>query len=130
MIHALLCAGTYSFAPAERPAILSALQKVRPSDGGFPGKNALLDRVTAAIAAFRQETDEIIRSALDRNEAVLAAPAELLCVNIYDARFYKGYITSRSFLQYRDETGAKTIYGNYVIRMANETAISRVYKWK
>lgn len=130
MIHALLCAGTYSFAPAERPAILSALQKVRPSDGGFPGKNTLLDRVTAAIAAFRQETDEIIRSALDRNEAVLAAPAELLCVNIYDARFYKGYITSRSFLQYRDETGAKTIYGNYVIRMANETAISRVYKWK
>lgn len=48
MICVLLGAGTYSFAPAERPAILSALQKVRPSDGGFPGKNALLDRVTAA----------------------------------------------------------------------------------
>lgn len=61
---------------------------------------------------------------------VLNGPLELLCVNIYDARFYKGYIISRYFLQYRDETGAKTIYGNFVIRMANETTISRVYLWE
>lgn len=130
MICVLLGAGAYSFAPAEHPAILPALQDVRPSDGSFPGKDVLFGRVTAAIAAFHQESEDILRSALERNEVVLNGPLELLCVNIYDARFYKGYIISRYFLQYRDETGTKTIHGNFVIRMANETTISRVYAWE
>ncbi len=49
MIRALLAAGVYSFTPPERPAILPVLQNVRPSDGGFPGKDVLFGRVTAAM---------------------------------------------------------------------------------
>lgn len=130
MIGALLAAGVYSFTPPERPAVCSVLQNIRPSDGGFPGKDACLRRVADAVAAFNEESDAIIRSALDRNEVVLHGPAELLGVNIFDARFYEGYITSRYFLQYRDGRGAHTLRGNYVIRMANGKTISRVYAWE
>lgn len=130
MIRALLAAGVYSFEPPERPAVSSVLRDIRPSDGGFPGKNACLQRVTDAVAAFNEESDSIIRSALDRNEVVLHGPAELLGVNIFDARSYHGYITSRYFLQYRDGQSTHTLRGNYVIRMANGKAISRVYAWE
>lgn len=130
MIRALLAAGMYSFTPPERPAVVSVLQNVSASDGGFPGKDACLRQVGDAVAAFNEESDAIIRSALDRNEVVLDGPAELLGVNIFDARFYKGYMTSRYFLQYRDGQGAHTLHGNYVVYMANETTISRVYLWE
>lgn len=130
MIHALLGAGLYSFAPPERPAVCAALRDVQPSDGGFPGKDTYWCKASDAIAAFHRESEEIIRSALERNEVVLTGPAELLCINIYDARFYKGYMTSRYFLQYRDEQGAHTIHGNFVLHMENEKTISCVYLWE
>lgn len=130
MIHALLGAGLYSFAPPERPAVCAALRNVRPSGGDFPGKDIVWRTAADAIASFHEETETIIRSALDRNEVVVSTPAELLCVNIFDARFYKGYITSRYFLQYRDKAGAHTIHGNFVLRMANEKNISCVYRWE
>lgn len=130
MIRALLAAGMYSFTPPERPAVYSALRDIRPSDGGFPRKDAGCRKISGALSSFHQESEAIIRSALDRNEVVLNGPAELLGVNIFDARFYRGYITSRYFLQYRDGRGAHTLRGNYVVRMANGKTISRVYAWE
>ena len=102
MIHALLAAGMYSFTPPERPAVSSVLRNISPSDGGFPGKDACCQKVSGALAAFHKESEAIIHTALDRNEVALEGPAELLGVNIFDARFYRGYMTSRYFLQYRD----------------------------
>lgn len=59
---------------------------------------------------------------------VLTGPLELLCINIYDARFYKGYMTSRFFLMYRDGSSEKMLPGNFVIEMADEKTISKVYE--
>ncbi len=130
MIRALLAAGVYSFTPPERPAVFSVLRSVSPSDGGFPGRDVCRQRISDALADFHKDTETIVRSALERNEVVLDGPAELLGVNIFDARFYRGYMISRYFLQYRDGQGTHTLHGNYVVRMANETAISRVYLWE
>lgn len=129
MINALSSAGIYPFAADDRPVGVSALKAVTPSDGGFPGKEVLFRNVSDAVDAFNKKSEEIIRSVLERNEVVLNGPLELVCVNIYDARFYKGYITSRYFLLYRDEAGEKTIYGNYVIKLSDDKTISCVYRW-
>ncbi len=130
MIRALIAAGVYSFTPPERPAVFSVLRSVSPSDGGFPGKDIRCREISDALAAFHKESEAIVRSALGRNEVVLEGPAELLGVNIFDARFYRGYMMSRYFLQYRDSQGAHMLHGNYVVRMANERTISRVYLWE
>ena len=129
MIKALSSAGIYPFAADDRPVGVSALKAVTPSDGSFPGKEVLFRNVSDAVDAFNKKSEEIIRSALERNEVVLNGPIELVCVNIYDARFYKGYITSRDFLLYRDEAGEKTIYGNYLIKLSDDKTISCVYRW-
>ena len=83
-----------------------------------------------AVAAFDRESERIVESALELNEVVAEGPLELLCVNIYDARFYNGYITSRYFLLYRDAGGEHTVYGNFVLEMADAKTISRVYRWR
>ncbi|CDD02198.1 putative uncharacterized protein [Ruminococcus sp. CAG:382] len=129
MINALSSAGIYPFAAADRPVGISALKAVTPSDGVFTGKDMIFRSVSDAVDAFNKKSEEIIRSVLERNEVVLNGPLELVCVNIYDARFYKGYITSRDFLLYRDEAGEKTIYGNYVIKLSDDKTISCVYRW-
>lgn len=129
MINALSGAGIYPFAADDRPVGVSSLKAVTPSDGVFTGKDMIFRNVSDAVDAFNKKSEEIIRSVLERNEVVLNGPLELVCVNIYDARFYKGYITSKYFLLYRDEAGEKTIYGNYVIKLSDDKTISCVYRW-
>jgi len=129
MISALAGAGRYRFEAAPRPVILSVLKDVEPSDGDFPGKAGILRRTEAAVSAFEQETDAIIRSAVDADRIVLNGPLELTGVNIYDARCRKGYITSTYFLMYRDGEEDRMIPGNFVIRMQDEKTIASVYRW-
>ena len=128
MVNALAASGAYSFNQAGRPIACSMLKTVCPSDGDFPERESCCRRVSDAITSFEETSEHIIQSALEKNNVVLNGPLELLCVNIYDARFYKGYMTSRFFLMYRDESGEKMIPGNFVIEMADERTISKVYK--
>ena len=130
VISALLQAGVYSFGSAGRPAILSVLKDADCSDGRFPGSEVLLTEVTDAIGVFTRESEEIIQSALDRNEIVLKGPYELTGVNIYDARCCNGYLTSTYFLMYRDGEENRMLWGNFVIRMQDEKTIGTVYRWK
>ena len=130
MIHAMRQAGAYDFEAAERPVILEALRDVEPSDGSFSGEEDIIAKVSEAVHTFEQESEAIIQSALEKNEVVLTGPLELAYVNIYNARCYKGYITSTFFLMARDSTGDKMLQGNFVIRMKDEKAIDTVYKWE
>ncbi|MEE0719208.1 MAG: hypothetical protein U0M39_11015 [Oscillospiraceae bacterium] len=128
MVNALAASGAYSFNQAERPVACSMLKTVCPSDGDFPERESCCRRVSDAITSFEETSAHIIQSAIKKNKVVLTGPLELLCVNIYDARFYKGYMTSRFFLMYRDESGEKMIPGNFVIEMTDEKTISKVYE--
>ena len=130
MIHALLGAGLYRFEPAARPAILPLLKDVEPFAGDFPGKEDDVRRASDAVSAFYEETESMIRTALDRNEIVLTGPLELGFVNIYDARCRRGFLTTTYFLSYRENGEEKMLPGNYVIKMLDEKTIGSVYKWK
>ncbi len=129
LIHALLRAGLYAFDPPARPASALVLADAAPSDGGFPGREACCRRVSEAIAAFRAESASIVRVALERNELVLSGPLELAFVNIYDAWYYEGFLTSRYFVMYKDGGENRMLPGNFVIRMQDEKTIAAVYRW-
>ena len=129
LINAMVASGDYYFSSANRPVIDRVIVGTDRSDGSFPGKTELCKKVSDAVASYNRESERIIRSALEKNAIIAEGPLELLGVNIYDARFYMGYITSRYFMQYRGESGKTTLSGNFVIRMADERTISRIYEW-
>lgn len=129
MVYALVNMGVYSYAPAERPVMDAVLKDIRPSDECFPGRECCDQKAANAVGAFYRETEAIIEAALKRNEVVVNGPVALVGVNIYDARCYKGYMTSRYFLQYLEKGAKKTIEGNFVLKMADEKTVARVYRW-
>ena len=55
-------------------------------------------------------------------------PAELLGLNIYDARRVGNALTSRYFLMVRQAGAEKTLYGDFVIQMLDERTVGRVYR--
>ena len=129
MINALRGAGKYSFEADARPVILSVLEEAKPSEGDFPGKEALVRKVSEAVGSFNEETRSIIRSALEKDQVLLSGPFELTGVNVYNARCLDGFITSTYFLMYRDGQEDRMLQGNFVIRMQDEKTIAAVYRW-
>ena len=129
MINALRGAGVYRFETADRPTILTVIKDIEPSDGIFPEKEAILSSVMSAAETFHQETDSIIRSALEKNCIVLNGPFELTGVNVYNARCLHEFITSTYFVMYRDGNADKMLQGNFVIKMQDEKTIAAVYRW-
>lgn len=129
MINALCCKGAYRFEAADRPTIFSVIKDIEPFDGLFPEKEAILGSVTSAVEAFQQETDSIIRSALEKDLVVVNRPLELTGVNVYNARCLRGFITSTYFVMYRDGEEDKILQGNFVIKMQDEKIIAAVYRW-
>ncbi len=129
MINALHAAGGYDFEAAARPVILSKLEGVEPSEGEFPGKADVLRKAADAAESFDQETESIIRAALEKNQIVLNGPLELTGVNVYNARYRRGFVTSTYFLMYREGKADKMLQGNFVIKMLDEKTISSVYRW-
>jgi len=128
MIHAMRCAGNYPFATSERPVIVSVLKNVTPKM--FGDDNKIIDTdVEKALSDFTEESKNIIDSAIARNEVVLTGPLELESLNIYDARCYKGFLTSRFFLLYKENGETKMFNGDVVIRMKDENTIDTVYRW-
>ena len=129
MINALRGAGEYLFETASRPFINSVLKDIAPSKGDFPGKADVIHKTVDAVNLFNKETDQIIRSAVEKNRIVLNGPLELTGVNVYNARCHNGYITSTYFLMYREGEENKMLQGNFVIRMRDESTIAFVYRW-
>lgn len=128
LFHAMACAGDDPFTPAARPAILTVQKSVPPSDGAFPGKAACLQAAADAINAYQQTSAAMVRAALDKHAVALEGPAELLGLNIYDARRVQDMLTSRYFLMVRQAGAEKTLYGDFVIQMLDERTIGRVYR--
>ena len=128
LIHAMRCAGNYPFATSERPVIGSLLKNILPKE--FEPDNKVIDTdVEKALSDFTEESKKIIDSTIARNEVVLTGPLELESLNIYDARCYKGFLTSRFFLLYKENGETKMFNGDAVIRMKNENTIDTVYRW-
>ncbi len=128
MINALRGAGLYSFEPCERPMIFGLLNTAEPFEGRSDADR--LAEIKNAVDAFNAETEEIINSALENDEAVLTGPYELTGVNVYNARRRNGFITTTYFLMYRDGDEDRLLQGDFVIKMRDEKTIERVYRLK
>lgn len=128
LFHAMAAAGDDPFTPAARPAILTVQKSVPRSDGAFPGKAVCLQAAADAMDAYQQTSAAMVRVALDKHAVVLEGPAELLGLNIYDARRVGNALTSRYFLMVRQAGAEKTLYGDFVIQMLDERTIGRVYR--
>lgn len=77
---------------------------------------------------IEKTTDFCANTAVEADEVVLKGPAEIVTVNIYDARCYNGYLTSRFFMMYLENGENKVIRDNYVIKMKDEKTIDTVYR--
>ncbi|WP_092331544.1 hypothetical protein [Butyrivibrio sp. YAB3001] len=128
LIYAMHCAEEYSFTAKERPVIVSLLKNI-PSLQNMDDKIMIDAEVDKALKVFTEESKSIVEAALSHNEVALKGPLELDGLNIYDARCYNGYLTSRIGLRYKENGESKLFMGDYVIRMKDERTIDTVYKW-
>ena len=128
MIHALREAGEYSFDPPERPLLLQILKDIEPRSSDVDGMEGLVREASSATAAYNADTDAMIRAALDKNDVALTGPKELGFVNIYNARYRSGFLTSTFFLLYREDGQDRMLPGDLVIKMRDEKTIDTVYR--
>lgn len=129
MINTLRDAGRYEFECPRRPLMLSVVEEYVPLEYGFSNEDTRSNAVSEAISAFNEETEAIVAAALENNDIVLKGPYELIGVNVYNARCYKGFITSTYFLMYSDGKESGMLQGDFVIKMSDERIIDTVYRW-
>ena len=128
LINAMISANDYCYKPEKRPVLIDKLSKLEAASLPELSKEDSL-RVSNAIKAFNEKSKAIVESSVKAGDVVLTGPYELISVNIYDARCYEGHITSRFFLLYRNNGERTIINGNFVIKMADEKTIEKVYRW-
>ena len=129
LINAMIHAGGYDYGPKNRPLIKRILEKMETVSEVNAGTKEDHKIVSEAYRSFMAESKRIVETAVEAGEVVLKGPAEIVTVNIYDARCYKGYLTSRFFLMYLENGENKVIRDNYVIKMKDEKTIDTVYRW-
>ena len=128
MVRAMTSAGEYAYSAKERPVICSALKNI--AECGTPTVDKeTTEAVAKTLSSFNEETKEIIDKAIKNNEVLLDGPAEIVALNVYDARSYQGYLTSRFILMYKVGEETKTINDNCIIKMQDDRTIEKVYRW-
>lgn len=128
LINAMIHAGGYDYGPKDRPLIKRILEKMDPVSEVNAGAKDDQKSVSEAFTSFMAESKRIVETAVEAGEVVLKGPAEIVTVNIYDARCYNGYLTSRFFMMYLENGENKVIRDNYVIKMKDEKTIDTVYR--
>lgn len=129
LINTMILAGEYNYVPGNRPVISEILNSMDSISAVNVGMEIEQNAVSEAYNSFMAESKRIVESSVEANEVVLKGPLELVGVNIYDARCYNGYITSRFFFMYLDNGEKKVIRDNCVIKMRDEKTIDTVYRW-
>ena len=129
MINAMVNAGDFYYGSENRPVIIKIIKDAEPGASACKGNPADNDKVAVALSAYVAETKGIIETAVKNNDVVLEGPLELVSVNIGDARYFDGYLTSRAFLMYRENGEKKAIHDSYVVKMKDENTIEKVYRW-
>ena len=129
LINAMIEANDYHYGADNRPVIVNKLFSVDPIDETAGRTEDERQKVSQSIKVFNEESKRIVETTVKNGEVVLTGPYEMVSVNIYDARCYDGYLTSRFFLMYMDNGEKKVIRDNYVIKMSDEKTIDKVYRW-
>ena len=130
LVHGMLAAKDYSFKAENRPVVVQRLACVSSKDVLLDKADDDYKQVSQTVQLFNDEAKRVVETAIEKNDVVLTGPYELVCVNIYDAMHYQGYLTSRFFVMYLDNGEQKVINGNFVIKMQDDKTIDKVYRWE
>ena len=88
----------------------------------------IFPKMASLVDTYFSESALIIEEALSRDCCVLSGNYKLLGLNVYDAKYYKGYIISTHFLMYQDGESSAVLKGDFVIGLSPEKTIQKVYK--
>lgn len=86
------------------------------------------EEMSQCLIDYQQETKDMIRKALTKNECIVEGKYHLLGVNIYDARYFNHYVISNYFIAYQDNEEKKVLSGNFVILLDDDKRILKIYK--
>ena len=102
------------------PFSLDLLQDVKYQD------IEINDHMQEVIDDYYQAIDDIIDS-IKQQKPLASGSFELKGLNIYNAKYHKGFIYTTYFLQYVDHGEEITLFGNYLIKMKDLT-ITEIYQ--
>lgn len=80
------------------------------------------------LAAYKEETERIINTALNKGEICLKGKYPQVSLNIWDARWNGKHAVSNYFVAYKDEDQTKILNGNFVVEIDSNLNILTVYK--
>lgn len=84
--------------------------------------------IVKGLEDHKTATLERIQRVLDEGELIETGELELLGVNVYDARYAKGYILSTHFVYYRKDDNEKVAYGDFLIQLDGQNRGEKIYK--
>lgn len=86
------------------------------------------ENMGAYIDAYFDQAKQVIERAVRKNDIVMEHRAALLGVNVYNAVYLDGYLTSTFFVMYGDEASPTIEHGNFVIETPEEGIVTKVYR--
>ena len=86
------------------------------------------ETVHRCIDAYFRKAQTVIDSAIAKNAVVMSEESPLLGVNVYNAVYHNGYITSTYFVMYGSESAPTVRHGNFVIETSAEGIVSKIYE--
>ena len=84
------------------------------------------EHMQEVIDDYYHAIDDIIDT-IKQQKPLTSGSFELKGLNIYNAKYHKGFIYTTYFLQYLDHGEEKTLFGNYLIKMKDLT-ITEIYQ--
>lgn len=118
------CSDTDCESFGERPLALEIL----PREGNRMEPLPMDVEAGKLVKQYLEQTHDLVRAAVQKNDRVLSGRFPLVSVNIWDARSEGRYMTSNLFLIYQDGGGTKTIYGDFVVETDDDYHILTVYR--
>lgn len=80
------------------------------------------------IEEYNNDSSIIINNAIKNNNVILDYETNLVGFNVYNARYYNGYIISYYFVMYGDIANPNIDYGNFVVKY-KENKVEKIFKF-
>ena len=109
---------------ADQAVTTSMLKNIPQHKGDLP----IFPEISKLVETYNNESSEIIKETLSANQCVLDGDYKLLALNVYDARYYKGYIITTHFLMFQDNNSSSVLKGDFVISLNSDNRIHQAYK--
>ncbi len=84
--------------------------------------------INAIYQNYLSDTINLIDATVRKNEIVSEKEAELVGFNVYDARYYDGFVISTCFCQTKANGTEKIFYGDFLIKIKGNYIAEKIYR--